>query len=336
MSSDGWIVVLNRRAGPKPVEAQRVIDALARHGVACDVETPDSVDGFRDQVIDAARRGRRIAVVGGDGTISTAVDALVTAGRAADATIGVLPAGSGCDLIRTFGIPQSLEEAARHLATPSTYRIDVGRLEGEWGIRHFVNVANTGLAAAVVQAAERLPRRLGSSRYGVAVALAAPGFDACEVELRTEQRTHRQRALLFIAANGQFFGGGWNVAPKALLVDGELDTQLIDVPKLAIPRLLPRLVKGLHLSHPGVRRRSMATFGFTPELRWPVEVDGDPIGHGPFEAGVLRESDHAQDLTVWGNTLNGNTRPRAAFPTTLRTRGVYVYSRRPTRFTNGC
>lgn len=288
--TDNWVVVLNSRAGTRPIRLERVADALARFSVPFDAEEPDSVDTFREQVVDVVRRGRRLAVVGGDGTVSSAVDALMSAGVAGEATVAVLPAGSGCDLIRTFGIPQVLEEAARHLSTASTYRIDVGRLEGEWGVRHFVNVANTGLAAAVVEHAARLPRRLGSSRYGLAIATAAPGFRACEVELRTEARTHRQRALLFIAANAQFFGGGWNVAPKALLVDGALDTQLIDVRKRAIPRLVPRLVKGLHLSHPGVRRRSLGAFEFSPELPWPVEVDGDLIGHGAFRATVAREA----------------------------------------------
>jgi diacylglycerol kinase family enzyme len=215
------------------------------------------------------------------------VDALAHRGIVERAVVGVLPAGTGCDLIRTFGIPQSIEDAARHLGTPNTYRIDVGRLEGDWGVRHFVNVANAGLAAAVVEASARLPRRLGSLRYLTAVASAAPAFKACEVELATPQRTHRQQALLLVAANGQFFGGGWNVAPKALLVDGKLDTQLIDVPKTVIPRMLPKLMRGLHLSHPGVRRRSIGEFTFTPELPWPVEVDGDPIGHGAFRATML-------------------------------------------------
>lgn len=266
----------------------RVSEALDRHSVDAVIESPTSIDDMRSAACEAARTGRGLAVVGGDGTVSTVVDALAHGGVLGDVTLGVLPAGTGSDLIRTFGIPQVIEEAARHLSTPNTYRIDVGRLDGVWGRRHFVNVANTGLAAAVVESSARLPRRLGSARYLMGVAAAAPRFQGCEVELKTPRRTHRQSALLLVAANGQFFGGGWNVAPKALLVDGELDTQLIDVPKSAIPRLLPRLMRGMHLTHPGVRRRSIAEFTFTPELDWPVEVDGDPIGHGAFSASVLQ------------------------------------------------
>lgn len=283
-----WVVLRNAAAGPTEVPESRVADALARHGVRASIESPSGVTEMRAAACRVVAGDRPIAIVGGDGTISTVVDGLVHGGLAEKAVVGVLPAGTGSDLIRTFGIPQELEEAARHLATPATYRIDVGRLEGEWGVRHFVNVANAGLAAAVVESSARLPRRLGSARYVAGVAAAAPRFKGCEVELVTPRRTHRQHALLAIAANGQFFGGGWNVAPKALLVDGELDTQLIDVPKASIPRLLPRLVRGMHLTHPGVRRRSLAEFTLTPELEWPVEADGDPIGHGAFTASVLQ------------------------------------------------
>lgn len=282
-----WVVLRNAAAGPSAVPEARVQAALERHGVSAFVENPATPDEMRQAACEAVRRGRPVALVGGDGTVSTVVDALAHQGIVEDAVLGVLPAGTGCDLIRTFGIPQSIEDAARHLSTPNTYRIDVGRLEGAWGIRHFVNVANTGLAAAVVEAAAKLPRRLGGMRYLTAVAAAAPGFKACEVELSTPERSHRQHALMLVAANGQFFGGGWNVAPKALLVDGKLDTQLIDVPKTSIPRMLPRLTRGMHLTHPGVRRRSIGTFTFTPELDWPVEVDGDHIGHGAFQADML-------------------------------------------------
>lgn len=51
---------------------------------------------------------------------------------AADAVLGVLPAGSGCDFVRSFGIPRRPADAARHLTGNAVRKIDVG-------IRRFVN-----------------------------------------------------------------------------------------------------------------------------------------------------------------------------------------------------
>src|SRR5690606_20255291 len=116
------------------------------------------------------------AVVGGDGTVSLVVDALMHAGPERMPIIGVLPNGTGCDLLRTFGIPSTIEAAARHLAGPATYRIDVGRLDGAWGRRHFVNVAQTGAGAAAAETARHLGRRLGSARYPLAFAARLPRF----------------------------------------------------------------------------------------------------------------------------------------------------------------
>ena len=189
-----WVVLRNTAAGPSAVPEARVQEALERHGVVATIESPTGIDEMRRAACEAVERGRPIALVGGDGTVSTVVDALAHQGIVDDAVVGVLPAGTGCDLIRTFGIPQSIEEAARHLSTTHTYRIDVGRLEGAWGIRHFVNVANTGLAAAVVEAAAKLPRRLGGARYLTAVVAAAPGFQACEVELSTPRHPAHRRS----------------------------------------------------------------------------------------------------------------------------------------------
>ena len=70
-------------------------------------------------------------------------------------------------------------------------------------------------------------------------------------------------------------------------MDGELDLQVIDVPRRAAPGMVPKVIKGVHLRHPGVTRRSLAAFGLRTEVPWPVEADGDYLGHTPVEVSVL-------------------------------------------------
>ena len=57
----------------------------------------------------ALRNGERYLVaVGGDGTVHEVVNGMVAGGGplAADAVLGVVAAGSGCDFVRSFGLPQ--------------------------------------------------------------------------------------------------------------------------------------------------------------------------------------------------------------------------------------
>lgn len=281
-----WVVAVNPAAGRRPVLRNRVEAALAAAGVEADVEMPPDVDAMRKMVAEAALTDR-LAVVGGDGTVNLAVNVLLEQDLARLPILGVLPVGTGCDLLRTFGIPQDLAAAAAHLRGEAVYEIDVGEVSGEWGIRRFVNVAQAGVGAAAVETSARLSRRFGSHRYLLSFGVRLPRFPGGEIALTTERRGYSGPALAVIMANAQFFAGGWNIAPKAMLVDGALDLQVIDVAKREAPSLVPRIIKGLHLTHPRVRRISAASFRLETEFPWPVEVDGDAIGNTPIDGRVL-------------------------------------------------
>ena len=90
-----------------------------------------------------------------------------------------------------------------------------------------------------------------------------------------------------ILANAQFFAGGWNVAPKAMLVDGALDVQIINCRKTSAPALVPKVIKGTHLGDPAVRRLSAAEFSIETDPPWPVECDGDLVGNTAVKGRVI-------------------------------------------------
>ena len=283
-----WHVYVNRAAGRKASEPAAIRDLLRDIGLDFDLHAPDSPDEARALIEESARSGAtHFAVAGGDGTVNLAVNALMPLGLSAPPVIGVLPVGTGCDLLRTFGLPQDVAGAARHLTTNAVYDIDVGTLEGSWGLRYFVNVAQTGVGAAAVQTAMSLGRRLGAARYPLAFVARLPGFPRAKVKVITERRTIESEALAVILANAQFFAGGWNVAPKAMLVDGALDIQIINCRKTSAPALVPKVIKGTHLSDPAVRRLSAAEFSIETDPPWPVECDGDLVGNTAVKGRVI-------------------------------------------------
>jgi YegS/Rv2252/BmrU family lipid kinase len=256
--------------------------------VDAEVVVPGSKEETFGAIQAAARSGaQHFAVAGGDGTVNLAVNALLPLELGFRPVVGVLPVGTGCDLLRTFGLPQDLAGAARHLTTADTYDIDVATLEGAWGLRYFVNVAQAGVGAAAVETAQRIGRRFGGARYPIAFAARLPRFPRAHITVTTERRTFESEALAVILANAQFFAGGWNVAPRATLVDGVLDVQIIDASKSQAPALVPKLIRGAHLSDPAVRRFSAAEFIVESEPVWPVECDGDLIGNTTVKGRVV-------------------------------------------------
>lgn len=282
-----WVALVNPMAGTRPVDPGRVEAALTAAGVDAEVMVVDGAAGMARATVEVARSGRRPIAVGGDGTVGLVAGALADAGLDEPPVLGVLPAGSGCDILRTFGIPHDLEQAARHLAGDTTYPMDLGVVEGDFGRRVFANVCQAGVGAAAAESAPRAPRAAGSLRYPAAFAARLPRFPAADVTVTGDRRAHTGRALAVIFANGQFFAGGWNIAPKATVVDGLLDVQVIDVRKREAPLLVPRIVKGLHLTHPGVRRMSTARARLETSVPWPVEADGDHVGTTPVEVSIL-------------------------------------------------
>ena len=277
-----WLVLVNPHAGRGRRAEARVEAVLQARGIPADIAAVDGLEALREAVGRAAAEGRnRLAAAGGDGTVNAVLNAVLDHQWKAPPVLGVLPAGTGCDLLRTFGV-SGLEAAADRLAGEAVYPVDVGLAAGEWGRRCFLNAAGAGLTAAAASAALRLPAGWGRARYTGAAALALAGFRGGEIRLEADGRSFEGRALAVILANGQFFGAGYNIAPRASMADGLLDVQVITASRRRMGRLIAKARGGNHLSDPGVRRYQAAEVRIETEAPWPVEADGEPLGCSPL------------------------------------------------------
>src|SRR5690606_38058415 len=90
-----------------------------------------------------------------------------------------------------------------------------------------------------------------------------------------------------VVANGQFFGGGLKVAPRALTDDGTFNVQTWRARPADVLRELPKVRVGEHLQRPAIREWQSPTVevdGVEPLL---VEADGEVLGHTPARFDVL-------------------------------------------------
>ena len=283
-----WWVIVNPSLGRKGEIESRTRAALDVRGVDYELKVSANAADVGAIVAEARRRGAtRFIAVGGDGTAHLVLNGMLREPWTEPPTLAVLPAGSGSDFIRTFALPRRIEESADHLLTDDLYRCDVGVLEGNFGSRYFLNVADVGVAAVSVRLANRLPRFLGSVRYGVGFWLALAGFPVREIRLEAGRRSYQGPAINVVVANGQFFGGGMNIAPRAAVMDGLFDIQVFKGPRRQAFAVMPRVVRGTHLHHRGVRRFESASFTLSCSPDWPIEADGELLGTGQIRGQVL-------------------------------------------------
>jgi YegS/Rv2252/BmrU family lipid kinase len=283
-----WWVVVNPAAGKRSDLEERTRRGLAAHGIEAEVRVSTDVTHIGALIAEGRSEGfDRFVAVGGDGTANAVADSLLRLEWLEPPTFAILPAGTGSDFVRTFGRSQVLEDNVAHLVGDETYPIDVGHIRGPWGDRYFINVAEAGLGAVVVRIADRLPARWGAFRYKAAIWPALARFPQGEVSITVGERNYTGPATIVVMANAQFFGGGMNVAPKAMLVDGDLDVQVFTGPKRQALVLQPMVTRGTHLRHPSVRRMTGSWVLVESEEPWPAEADGEYLGEGNVEASVL-------------------------------------------------
>jgi diacylglycerol kinase (ATP) len=292
------LLIVNPRAGDGRADILgRLMAALTGLGLDADVaETTASGDATRI-ARDEAERGRRLLVaVGGDGTVHEVVNGLVDASTGAvrgdDPVLAVVSAGSGCDLVRTFGLDRDPEVLARHLATDATTRIDLGRvrltgIDGDACTRLFANVAEVGFGGTVATVARRLPARFGAQRYRMGIVAAWGSFRRVPMTVTHDGGVLSDRLCNVVVANGQFFGGGLKVSPRSLPDDGRLDLQAWGGSPTDVVRAARQLRNGSHLKRADVRAWSTASVTVEAGRPVAVEADGELLGSSPAHFDTL-------------------------------------------------
>lgn len=298
-------LIANPRAGKGAVATALVTLAheLTAKGVEFDVvETTERGHATR-AARDALQEGiRYLAAVGGDGTVHEVVNGMVEWDSAGgtpeprptnpDAVFAVVSAGSGGDFARTFGLDRRPEVLARHLATDAVMAIDLGvasfvGLDGEPQARMFANIAEVGYGAEVVRRAEHFPRFLGRVRYLFAAWSAILGLERQETVVTIGKEEKKAAVVNLVVANGQFFGGGMKVAPRAIPDDNRFNVQLFTGQRSQVFLLTSKIYRGEHVPHPEILERMAPTVSIAPQQPLLVEADGEVLGTTPARFWLL-------------------------------------------------
>jgi len=292
-------LVVNPRAGGRGAEGslRRIVRVLGDHGLDHDVELTAAPG-------DATRIARRrleegcrfLVAVGGDGTVHEVVNGMLDEGGrpvAADAVLGVVAAGSGCDYIRTFGLPSRPARAVARLVGEAVARVDVARIgyadaTGRPAARHFANIAEVGLGASTAARANRLPRLLGQGRYLVAFWAVLPSYRPGSARIEVDgTAAYEGRAVNVVVANGRYFGGGMHISPRSQPSDGVLEVLVFTGRKTDSFTMLAKVYRGRHVPHRGIVELRGGRIRVEAERPLDVEADGEVLGAGDVTIEVL-------------------------------------------------
>lgn len=231
----------------------------------------------------------KVISVGGDGTLNEVVNGL----DLEKGTLGIIPAGSGNDLIKSLDIPKDEHKALEVVLSGREKRIDLGYINQ----RRFINVTGIGLDVEVLRETHGLRKMFrGKIAYILGVFKALIHFKSIHVELEIDNQAYQKDIMLCAIGNGRYIGGGMKILPEAKLDDGRMDICLVrKMPKLKLLFLFPKVFSGSHLDLPEVtflRGKSLRIR--SPQETW-MNLDGELIQE--YEP-ALRIADQALKILV--------------------------------------
>jgi diacylglycerol kinase (ATP) len=290
------VVIANPQSGRGKVEQKlpQIERILTDAGLAYRIVRTTRPGHATEAARDALQRGERYLVAaGGDGTVHEVVNGMFDGGQpiAADAVLGVVASGSGCDFVRSFNLPGDAVPAARHLAGDRVRRIDVGKISYTDGraevTRYFPNIAEAGLGGAVVARASTLAGFLGPARYFCGFWLSLPGFRPAAVRVDADGQAYQWRAHNVVVANCRFYGGGMQISPKSEPDDGALDVLVMVGPKSDAFTTLPKVYRGAHLPDRNIVELRASRVRIETDLPFRIEADGEVLGTTPATFEVI-------------------------------------------------
>lgn len=228
--------------------AQRAIARLHARGVEVNEIIGDDAEDARHLAAAAIERGTdALVATGGDGVISNALQVLA----GTDIPLGIIPAGTGNDHAREFGIPTKDPEAAADIVVDGwTQTIDLGRIRDTKGVdKWFGTVAATGFDSLVTDRANRMSWPHGRLRYYAAMLAELSQLRMLPFRLVLDG-TKEIDAEITLAAfgNTRSYGGGLLICPNADYTDGLLDiTMAHTASRTKLVRLFPTVIKGTHV-----------------------------------------------------------------------------------------
>jgi len=283
-----YIVIYNQNSRGKKYKKEELEKKFIEHDLEAKIFVTKQINEV-DLVIKEFTDSKKYVYIGigGDGTLNSLINSLLN-NKINLPEVACISSGSGSDFLRTFAMPNNIDEAILRIKNDKNYLVDTALIQSSNKSNYFINVLNFGFLAETVNLSEKLPKVFKRFRYPLSFWLKLLTGKQSLFELDTKNYKFDSKAFNISICNGQFFGGGWNISPKSSLQDGLLNVQIFKVTKVKAMKLFFLAKKGLHLTDPDVILKKSDKISL--KSNQPIEIDGDFFDYGPAEIYVKKHS----------------------------------------------
>jgi diacylglycerol kinase (ATP) len=255
------------------------------------VVTQLKTKGPRDAIQLAQKASKEydvVIAVGGDGTCNEVINGIMLS-KTDEVQFGVIPNGTGNDFTRN--LPKfSPIDFVTNVINGSGKKIDVGQIVFADTRRYFLNVADIGFGAKVVETMERQRKKGlgGKTSYSLAILRTFFTYKKPKMVVKGDGINFSGKALMMVFSNGSTFGHGLQVFPGAELDSGVLGLTMIgDVSLYEYVKNLKNLRKGKRIKHKEVHYHEFKTLDIQVGANVFVEVDGEIAGKSSIRIEVV-------------------------------------------------
>jgi len=228
MSTRRATLISNPKTGRYNSRRRSIQDLAARLeslGVAVDLQLTSGPGDATEIAARAARDGSaEVIVAGGDGTINEAIQGLA----GTDASLAIIPRGTGNVLARELGLPLDEEAALAVVANGNSRKIYLGVVIDEKTneSRYFVLMAGIGLDASVVGRVDpTLKKRIGRGAFWVSGLSHLANWNPQPFTL--EINGDKYTATFAAIGKAARYGGDLAITPGARLDQPEFEVCMI-------------------------------------------------------------------------------------------------------------
>lgn len=279
-------LVLNGKAADDEFLRPAVEEVRAR-GLSLEVRVTWEEGHATEFAAEATEAGyAAVVAAGGDGTLNEVVNGILSVTTTPKTAAGVVPYGTANDFATCCEIAKGDPAAALALvADVAPVPIDVGKVNG----RYFINVTSGGFGAEVTATTPpEMKRVLGGAAYSLMGLIKAAKMSPYHARLITPESQHDGSFLMLAVGNGRLSGGGFQVAPKALLNDGLLDVIVVhDVELGSLGTLLNEMLNVGAPQNEYVSYDQLSEFTIESDEPLHMNLDGEPIKDTRFHFEIL-------------------------------------------------